>query len=119
MRSLWAIVFIATILALATSGEADPRWGGHWHGHWGGGDAGSSFWGGALGGFLGSMIQPPPVVVQPPVVVAPPVVIQPSVPELQPWTAPWYQTCANKYRTFDARSGNYTGFDGQPHFCNG
>ncbi|WP_315924352.1 BA14K family protein [Mesorhizobium sp. SP-1A] len=36
---------------------------------------------------------------------------------LQPWTRPWYNYCANRYRSFDERSGTFIGYDGQQHFC--
>jgi hypothetical protein len=34
-----------------------------------------------------------------------------------PWTAEWYAYCANRYRSFNARTGTFMGYDGQPHFC--
>lgn len=36
---------------------------------------------------------------------------------LRPWTRSWYNYCANRYRTFDARSGTFVGYDGREHFC--
>jgi hypothetical protein len=37
---------------------------------------------------------------------------------LEPWTREWVRYCSNRYRSFDARSGTFTGYDGQQHFCN-
>lgn len=36
---------------------------------------------------------------------------------IEPWTADWYDYCNNRYRTFDAHSGTFTGYDGRQHFC--
>lgn len=36
---------------------------------------------------------------------------------LRPWTPAWYAHCARKYRSFDAETGHYLGYDGRYHFC--
>lgn len=36
---------------------------------------------------------------------------------LEPWTRDWYRYCANRYRTFNARTGTFMGSDGYRHFC--
>ena len=36
---------------------------------------------------------------------------------IEPWTADWYDYCADRYRSFKPRSGTFTGYDGQQHFC--
>ena len=36
---------------------------------------------------------------------------------LRPWSRAWYQYCSDRYRTFDARTGTFVGYDGQEHFC--
>lgn len=36
---------------------------------------------------------------------------------IEPWTADWYDYCSDRYRSFKPRSGTYTGYDGQQHFC--
>jgi Ni/Co efflux regulator RcnB len=36
---------------------------------------------------------------------------------LEPWTAEWYAYCADKYRSFDPRSGTYTAYSGAKRFC--
>lgn len=35
----------------------------------------------------------------------------------EPWTPEWYRYCQARYRSFDARTGTYRGFDGRNHFC--
>jgi hypothetical protein len=36
---------------------------------------------------------------------------------IEPWTADWYQYCSDRYRSFKPRTGTFTGYDGQQHFC--
>jgi len=36
----------------------------------------------------------------------------------EPWTPAWYRSCHKRFRSFDARSGTYLGYDGRRHFCN-
>jgi hypothetical protein len=36
---------------------------------------------------------------------------------IEPWTRGWYAYCSDRYRTFNARTGTFTGYDGQQHFC--
>ncbi len=48
---------------------------------------------------------------------------QPSGPRVvsggnyEPWTKSWYRYCSNKYRSFNASTGTYRGYDGRDHFC--
>lgn len=35
----------------------------------------------------------------------------------EPWTRGWYEYCSDRYRTFNARTGTFTGNDGEQHFC--
>lgn len=35
----------------------------------------------------------------------------------EPWTAAWYDWCESRYRSFDAGTGTYRGYDGRDHFC--
>ncbi|SON55969.1 BA14K-like protein [Hartmannibacter diazotrophicus] len=35
----------------------------------------------------------------------------------EPYSDGWYDYCSARYRTFDARSGTYMGYDGLRHFC--
>jgi hypothetical protein len=36
---------------------------------------------------------------------------------LEPWSPEWYDYCADRYRSFDERTGTFRGYDGQDHFC--
>jgi hypothetical protein len=36
---------------------------------------------------------------------------------VEPWTPEWYDYCAARYRSFNARTGTYVGYDGMSHFC--
>lgn len=36
---------------------------------------------------------------------------------LEPWTAGWYEYCDDRYRSFNAKTGTYRGYDGRDHFC--
>jgi hypothetical protein len=36
---------------------------------------------------------------------------------MEPWTPEWYRYCEDRYRSFDARSGTFRGYDGRDHFC--
>jgi hypothetical protein len=49
---------------------------------------------------------------------APPRVAYSGDYALEPWTREWFRYCSDRYRSFNARSGTFTGYDGQQHFCN-
>ncbi len=36
---------------------------------------------------------------------------------LEPWTRDWFRYCSNRYRSFNAETGTYRGYDGLNHFC--
>ena len=36
---------------------------------------------------------------------------------IEPWTRDWYEYCSDRYRSFNARTGTFTGYDGDQHFC--
>ena len=36
---------------------------------------------------------------------------------LEPWSPEWYDYCENRYRSFNPRTGTFTGYDGQRYFC--
>jgi len=36
---------------------------------------------------------------------------------IEPWSEEWRAYCAERYQSFNARSGTYKGDDGQSHFC--
>jgi hypothetical protein len=35
----------------------------------------------------------------------------------EPWSPEWYRYCEDRYRSFDARTGTFRGYDGRDHFC--
>ncbi len=84
--------------------------------------------GAIIGGAL-SQPQPQPVYREPIYnAPPPPPVYYPAAPargnygrnyagSFQPWTREWYNWCSQKYRSFNAQSGTYRGYDGQDHFC--
>lgn len=37
----------------------------------------------------------------------------------QPWSAQWLAYCQTRYRTFNASTGTFIGYDGMQHFCGG
>lgn len=36
---------------------------------------------------------------------------------IEPWTAAWYDYCADRYRSFNPATGTFRGYDGYDHFC--
>jgi len=104
-------------LSLSAPAEAGDGWGpgwGHWHGGWGG----RGYWGAgliglgvgaAIGTALAAPAGPPP----------PPGVYAPVAGAYGPpaWTPEWYTYCAQRYRSFNSHTGYFTGYDGQPYFC--
>ena len=36
---------------------------------------------------------------------------------IEPWTPGWYRYCDGRYQSFNARTGTFTGYDGEQHFC--
>lgn len=39
-------------------------------------------------------------------------------PAFEPWSRGWYRYCQQRYRSFDAQTGTYVGYDGRERFCN-
>lgn len=72
-------------------------------------DPGTAIIGGIIGGFIGNVFAPRPE----------PVVVERAREGvvLQPWTADWYAHCANKYQSFDPKTGLFTTYDGRRLFC--
>ncbi|MBN9243586.1 MAG: BA14K family protein [Mesorhizobium sp.] len=119
----------ATTMATLPAHADDWRWRHHRHG----GDAvAAGIVGLAAGALIGGALasQPPPprdyyyddygepayVVRRRPIVVrrAPVVTYRGGI---EPWTRNWYEYCSDRYRSFDARTGTFTGYDGEQHFC--
>jgi hypothetical protein len=81
--------------------------------------AGAAIFGFAAGAFLGSALSRPcygcgygyGYSYAPAPAYAAPVVVY------QPWTPTWFSYCRGKYRSFNASTGYYLGYDGDYHFC--
>ncbi len=125
-----SVALAATTMATLPAHADDWRWRHHYHG----GDAVvAGIAGLAAGALIGGALasQPPPprdyyyddygepayVVRRRPIVVRPAPVVTYYRGGIEPWTRGWYQYCSDRYRSFDARSGTYTGYDGEQHFC--
>ncbi len=117
-----AAVMTTTALSLPATAEAGHGWGGHgpyWHG---GGWGGPGYWGAGLiglgvGAVIGSALAGPAYVGPPPVGYAPPPPAVAAGYGPPPWSPEWYDYCGQRYRSFNARTGYFTGYDGLPHFC--
>jgi hypothetical protein len=117
-----ALAVTVGALTFATSAEAGHRY----RHHRGGGEAAAAgiigfaagaILGGALSGpryYGGSYYEPDVVYVEPrPVYVQP----APVYYAFEPWTPEWYDYCDRRYRSFDARTGYFKGYDGHFHLC--
>ncbi len=63
-------------------------------------------------------IDPEPQYYQPaPVYRRPRPVVVDNGYSLEPWSPAWYDYCANRYRSFNARTGTFRGYDGRDYFC--
>ena len=123
-----------TMLAALPAANADD-WGHHRRHHHNGDAIAAGVLGLAAGALIGGALandQPPPyadryyddgydrdVVVRPAPVrryyAEPQVVYADRYAE--PWTRGWYEYCSDRYRTFNSRTGTFTGNDGEQHFC--
>ncbi len=128
-----AVLVGLAALSLPATAEAGRGWGGHgWnggHGYYGGrgyygrGLGGGGYWGAGLiglaaGAAIGAAIAPPPVIVEPDYLPPPgPAAYAPAAYGPPAWSPEWYTYCAQRYRSFSARTGYFTGYDGLPHFC--
>jgi hypothetical protein len=136
--AVMAIALGATTLAtLPAANAGDWRWRHHnnYHGSSHHGDALVAGIAGLAAGALiaGALSQPSPPPEpyyeydQPRYVVRRHVVVRPApVREygrvayaggIEPWTRDWYAYCSDRYRSFNARTGTFTGYDGEQHFC--
>lgn len=79
----------------------------------------------------GALAQPQPIYREP-IYNAPPPAYYPPTPArgnynqtynqnyqggYQPWSREWYNYCSQRYRSFNAQSGTFRGYDGRDHFC--
>ncbi|ESY88780.1 BA14K family protein [Mesorhizobium australicum] len=129
---------VATTLGTFSAANADDwrRWHHHGHGHGNGDAVAAGVLGLAAGALIGGALandRPPPdsdryyddgyydreVRVRPAPVrryyAEPQVVYADRYAE--PWTRGWYEYCSDRYRTFNSRTGTFTGSDGEQHFC--
>ena len=97
----------AAALALPAPAEAGR---GYNHGH-GGSSWGAGLLGFGIGAIVGSALAPREVYVEEPAYYGPAAYGPP------PWTPEWYTYCAQRYRSFNARTGYFRGYDGVPYFC--
>jgi hypothetical protein len=113
-------------LSLPATAEAGHGWGGHgwggrgWNGHWHGGWGwgGPGYWGAGLiglgvGAAVGAALTAPAYAGPPPGPYAP-VAAGYGPPA---WSPEWYTYCAQRDRSFNSHTGYFTGYDGQPYFC--
>lgn len=116
-RTLKAIAAAALIgtAALTLPEPAEAGRGYYGRGH--GGDAwGAGLIGFGIGAIVGSALTPREVYVVPPPPPEP-AYYGPAAYGPPPWTGEWYSYCAQRYRSFNARTGYFTGYDGLPYFC--
>jgi hypothetical protein len=116
-----ATVMATTALSLPATAEAGHGWGHgpYWHG---GGWGGPGYWSAGLiglgvGAAIGSALAAPAYVGPPPVGYAPPPAYAAAGYGPAPWSPEWYDYCGQRYRSFNAHTGYFTGYDGLPHFC--
>jgi hypothetical protein len=113
-----AAIMGVSALSLPAPAEAGHGWGGgHWHGGWGWG--GPGYWGAGLiglgvGAAVGAALTAPAYVGPPPPGPYAPVADAYGPPA---WSQEWYTYCAQRYRSFNPHTGYFTGYDGQPYFC--
>jgi len=105
LRAIAAAALIG-VAALAVPAPAEAGHGNAW---------GAGLLGFGVGAIVGSALAPREVYVEPPepeyygpapVAYGPP-----------PWTPEWYTYCKQRYRSFNARTGYFVGYDGLPYFC--
>jgi len=103
--------------ALTLSAPAEAGRGYYRHGYGGGWGAGLLGFG--IGAIVGSALTPREVYIEPYDDYEPaygPAAYGPGYGP-PPWTPEWYTYCAQRYRSFNARTGYFTGYDGLPYFC--
>lgn len=72
--------------------------------------------GALIGGALAQPSQPQRVYQAPPTYYPAPQPYQ-AYGSFQPWSPEWYEHCSRKYRSFNAQTGTFRGYDGRDHFC--
>lgn len=103
-----ALTLCAAVTAGGIAASTTEAAAGHRHYHWGGPAAAGAI-GFAAGAIVGGALAQPRYYYAP----APRTVYV----GVRPWSRRWYEYCADRYRSFDARSGTFLGHDGRRHFC--
>ncbi len=123
--AILSLAVAATTLATLPAANAGDRYwrhnGRHYHSHHS--DSGDLAAAGILGLAAGALVvglasQPEPVYERPyrrPIRQYPETVYVDGA--FEPWSPGWYDYCADRYRSFDPRSGTFMGYDGREHFC--
>ena len=117
--TLKAIAAAALIGAAALTLPAPAEAGRGYYRHGYGGGWGAGLLGFGIGAIVGSALTPREVYIEPDDDYEPaygPAAYGPGYGP-PPWTPEWYTYCAQRYRSFNARSGYFTGYDGLPYFC--
>ena len=117
-----ALAVTVGALTFASSAEARkrqeriwrPNYGGHGHFDRHRGNFAAGAFGFAAGALVGSALSRPYYYAPAPAAVY---VAPAPVYVYQPWTPGWYTYCGGKYRSFNASTGYFLGYDGQYHFC--
>ena len=118
-RTLKAIAAAALIGAAALTLSAPAEAGRGYYRHGYGGGWGAGLLGFGIGAIVGSALTPREVYIEPDDDYEPaygPAAYGPGYGP-PPWTPEWYTYCAQRYRSFNARTGYFRGYDGLPYFC--
>jgi BA14K-like protein len=62
-------------------------------------------------------VRPGPRVIRPPLHSERVIVYRENTAGYEPWSREWFRYCSNRYRSFNADTGTYRGYDGRDHFC--
>jgi hypothetical protein len=120
-RTLKAIATAALIglgtLTLSAPAEAGRGYYGHGHGYGGGNAWGAGLLGFGVGAIVGSALVAPREVYVVPPPPPEPAYYGPASYGPPAWTPDWYTYCAQRYRSFNSRTGYFVGYDGLPYFC--
>ena len=106
LKSIAAAALIGTA-ALTLPAPAEAGRGNGW---------GAGLLGFGVGAIVGSALAPREVYVVPDYDYEP-AYYGPAAYGPPPWTPEWYTYCAQRYRSFNARTGYFRGYDGLPYFC--
>ena len=106
----------AALIGLGTLALSAPAEAGRGYHHHGGGGWGAGLLGFGVGAIVGSALAPREVYVVPDYDYEP-AYYGPAAYGPPPWTPEWYTYCAQRYRSFNARTGYFRGYDGLPYFC--